>query len=165
MSSNRMHRVFFNIRYFFGQKNFQVRLWLREYKIYLFSVLFAVAGLVASFNDITWLMIVGGIVSCILRAIGFNNDSLFKRGSWDYYYHIPLWTQSIITLLIPTVIGMLLIHFQLDYGFVRSFLFAFNASLVLFYIYWFLHLMVRYIRYMLYEGKLKREIRREKVEE
>jgi len=137
MSSNRMYRV---------------KLWLRDYKIYLFSVLFAVAGLVASFNDITWLMIVGGILSCILRAIGFNNDFQFARGSWDYYYRIPLWPQSIITLLIPTVIGMLLIHFQLDYGFVRSFLLAFNASLILFYIYWFLHLMVRYLRYMRTNG-------------
>ncbi len=165
MSSNRMHKVFFNFRFYFSQKKTQVRFWLRDYKIYLFSVMFAVAGLVASFNNITWLMLVGGVLSCILRAFGFNNDSLFTRGSWDYYYHIPLWTQSIITLLIPTVIGMLLIHFQLDYGFVRSFLFAFNASLVLFYIYWFLHLMVRYIRYMLYERKLKRKIRREKEEE
>ena len=163
-----MSRIKYKVWNFFWEFKYSLRkLWnfIDDYKLYLLSIIFAVAGLVATFENVTWLMIAGAVLSYLVRGIQFGWDSALEQGSWDYYYHLPLWTKSTVTLLIVSVIGMMASHFLLEMTYLTGFLLSFNASLLLFYAFWILYLLVRFTRFKLYQHKELKEYRRRKREE
>lgn len=127
----------------------------------MLSAAFAAAGVVASFENITWLMIVGCVVSFVARIIGFHDLEEILTP----LYRVPSWMSSSVVLLIVTVIGMFPVHFLLDKNFGSSFLLSMNGCVLLVYILWPFYALVQFVKYKHYNKMMYREIQREQEED